>query len=366
MAKKERYKQRSDGRYYARVNTGKYNDNGKPIMKYIYGKTSKEVEKKINDVKYEIEHGIYANDKGISFGEYAEKWLEVSKASKSLNTKEMYKRILKLHIDVLKYKKLSDITRSDIQLQINKCIEMPRTCELIKITVDQVMESAVDDGLITKNPCRNITLPVYKSEEKRPLTEIEKTALKNAVLTAEENAFINILYGAGLRPQELYALTINDIDFKRKEIHVNKALEFKGQTPSVKGTKTGNKRTVQVSSNTINIIKEFINFKSSIILFSNEEGQYMKRGAYYRLFERITKKMKETVVDSAICDNSFQGLTQYTFRHNYCTELYYSGISLKEAQRLMGHSDYSMIMKVYAHLDEKKEKTSEKIEKIGF
>lgn len=60
------------------------------------------------------------------------------------------------------------------------------------------------------------------------------------------------------------------------------------------------------------------------------------------------------------------GLTQYISRHNYCTELYYSGISLKEAQRLMGHSDYSMIMKVYSHLDEIKENTQDKLRKISL
>lgn len=61
-------------------------------------------------------------------------------------------------------------------------------------------------------------------------------------------------------------------------------------------------------------------------------------------------------------------LTAHIFRHNYATMLYYSGISIKKAAALMGHTDTKMIMQVYAHLDDEKEQTSEKINaciKIG-
>lgn len=44
---------RKDGRYQAR-----YTLNGKRYT--IYGKTQKEVEKKLRDAQYEIEHGIFA------------------------------------------------------------------------------------------------------------------------------------------------------------------------------------------------------------------------------------------------------------------------------------------------------------------
>ena len=54
-------------------------------------------------------------------------------------------------------------------------------------------------------------------------------------------------------------------------------------------------------------------------------------------------------------------LTAHIFRHNYATMLYYSGISLKKAAALMGHSDTRMIMEVYSHLDEQKEQTETKL-----
>ncbi len=58
-----------------------------------------------------------------------------------------------------------------------------------------------------------------------------------------------------------------------------------------------------------------------------------------------------------------QDLTAHIFRHNYCTMLYYSGISQKKAVELMGHSDIKMIMEVYAHLDDQKEAVQDKLNK---
>ena len=59
---------------------------------------------------------------------------------------------------------------------------------------------------------------------------------------------------------------------------------------------------------------------------------------------------------------SARKITAVVFRHNFCTKLYYSGISRKKAVEIMGHSSYQMIEKVYAALDEKQEKSSDKID----
>ncbi len=361
----EKYKMRKDGRYSARVRTGLYTDDGKPVTKDIYAKTSKELEKMVAEINYEIDHGIYANDKNLTFGEYAQKWLKVAKDSKEINTKAMYDKIIRLHIDLLEHKKLSAITKSDIQLQINQRKDKPRTCEQMHITIHQVLEQAVDDGLINKNPCRNIDLPKYKPEEKRALTKAEKTAVAKANLTDLEKAYIYLLYGCGLRPEELFALERKDIDYINKEVSINKALTFDKNYPVLKCEKSdAGKRTIQAPDFVIEALKDYTKSNICPILFHNENGEYMTRSAYYNIFTRIVRRMKEAVVVEKSDQKSFDGLCMYIFRHNYCTELYYAGVSLKKAQQLMGHSDYTMIMKIYAHLDEEKEKTTSKIAQI--
>lgn len=368
MAKKQedKYKPRPDGRYFTQLNTGKYTDDGKPIRIPLYAKTSKELEKMVNEKKYELEHGTFAYDKGIAFGEYAKSWLEISKATKGIRTKEMYSNILKNHISYISDIKLKDITKSNIQLQINKTIDKPRICQQIRLTVSQILDNAVDDGLIQKSPCKNLQLPRRVIKSKRAFTAAEKKAIKKANFTEEQRAFIYILYGCGIRPGELYALTRTDIDIKKCEIKINKSLVFEGVKPKVSYPKTNSGiRTIQAPKFVIDAIKSWVDINLSLILFSDENGEYRTRSGYYNVFNNALAKIEEALKKKgAIQEADSSSITQYTFRHNYCTELYYSGISMKEAQRLMGHSDYSMIMKVYSHLDEKRENTRAKIDKI--
>ena len=80
---------------------------------------------------------------------------------------------------------------------------------------------------------------------------------------------------------------------------------------------------------------------------------------YLKDWGRIKKKLEAVLGHET-------DLTMYCFRHNYASSLYYAGISLKEAQRLMGHQSYKMIMDVYAHLDAEKEDTAAKLNAIDF
>ena len=57
-------------------------------------------------------------------------------------------------------------------------------------------------------------------------------------------------------------------------------------------------------------------------------------------------------------------LTAYWFRHNYATRLYYSGVSVKQAVALLGHSNVRMLMEIYAHIDAEKENARGKLDRL--
>ena len=49
-------------------------------------------------------------------------------------------------------------------------------------------------------------------------------------------------------------------------------------------------------------------------------------------------------------------------RHTYATNLYYAGVDLKTAQKLMGHSSLKMLMEIYTHYDEAQDDSADKLE----
>lgn len=357
-----RYKKRADGRYGTKIRTGRYHDDGTPILVTLYAKSSKELEELVREKKYELEHGLYCFGADTDFETYATEWVKVKKANLSLSSKSNYQTLLKNDINLIADMAIGKITQLDIQRQINAHADKPRTCRLLVQMIDQVFKSAVQDGLIVRNPCYEIVLPEYRAKQKRALTDAEKKALKSAPFTDEERAYIMLLYGCGLRPAEAYALTWVDIDFNESMLTINKALTFDGQLPIVKAPKTDSgTREIPIPSITLSALKEFrasqpVNLKR--IVFA-KGGDYKSASQYEDMFDRIREKMYYAMGKKT-------SLCAYVFRHNYATELYYSDVSEKECARLMGHSDIRMIMDIYAHLDAKREMTAEKIKNIAF
>lgn len=348
-----KYKKQKDGRYRASVRLG-YDDNGKPIDKYVSGRTIKEVEEKIMDIKQSVASGLVLNDK-TTFGKYADNWLKVYKANRGIATVNMYRNIVDKHFSLINSCTIREVNRMMIQQMVNSESDHPRICEQMVMVLKQIFNSCIKDGLIVKSPCIDIELPRHHSKEKRALTKEEKEKLRCTILTPMERAFLMTLYGTGCRPSEMYALTKKDIDVKNSCIIINKSVQFDGGSPvSISLPKTESSiRNIIVSQS---LIKQLVKYSQSLPydnLFGDQEheGQILHKYNYEAIFTRILRK----------AHLSDAGITMYTLRHNYCTECYYRGVSLKECQRQMGHSSYRMILEIYSHLDAEKEGTADKL-----
>jgi len=363
-----KYKKRSDGRYATTVMVG-YKPDGKPNNIFLSAKTEKELREKIFELKMKIKTGEAIKTSDTLLKDYADSWLDTYKASASINTKAMYINVINSHIKPeIGHLPLNKIVRSDIQKLINDRQEHPRTCEIIRLTLVQIFNSAIDDKLLHENIAKKVTLPKRHKSEKRALTELEKEAIKKADFTMQEKAFVLLLFYFGLRRGECLALTKADIDLKKKTLTVNKTVVFDKNTPIVKeGAKSdaGN-RTLPIPESAELFLREFLHSVNSFYLFKGKSTETLSKTQYVKMWERIIKKMNAAVTsdkEKEIGSEPITGLTAHIFRHNYCTMLYYSDISQKKAVELMGHSDLKMIMEVYAHLDEKKEAVQAKINK---
>lgn len=360
MPRKAKYKQRSDGRFEGKVQIG-FKENGRPNRITLYAKTSLELEKKIDKLRYEVNNNLYSDDKGLTVSRYSNKWFETYKVLKSVNTKSMYQNIIEKHInEEIGHILLNELTKSDIQRLINSRADKYRTCEQIRMTLNQILNSAAEDNLIFRNPCTGIELPNRPRSDKRCLTDIEKAAIKKAEFTEMEKAFVYIIFGCGLRRGEAIALTKADINIKEGIISVNKAIAFDINTPQQKEPKSfSGYRDIDMPPFLVDYLCEYLK-NVEFLLFTKRNGEQMTKSSYRKMWESIVKKMNTAAGGSESCQ-VITDLSAHLFRHNYCTMLYYSGISMLKAVQLMGHADSKMIMNIYTHLDEKAENVKEKI-----
>lgn len=357
-----KYKKRKDGRYCTKIDIGRDPETGKRKYQMVYGKTIAELEKKKSEVITSLDRGLYIVPNKTTFGDYKESWYNAKCIGLEMHTKRMYRTILNNYLIDLEDKLPKEITKSDIQKVINDFADKPRTCEQIKLTLNQIFESGIDDGLLYKNPCRNISLPKRQKTQKRPLTRLEDILSDVSEFDEREGAFVKIIKYCGLRKEEALALTKDDIDFTKNTIKVNKALVFSHNRPIIKDTKSkAGMREIPMPIDLSNYLHYYISTLDTDYLFYNLRNNCLiTEQGYRKMWGSILEKMKRKAKDDGL-DYEASGLTAHIFRHNYATMLYYAGIGIKEAQKLLGHSSISMTMDIYTHLEDSNDLTTQKL-----
>ena len=279
----------------------------------------------------------------------------------------MYKNIIEKHLIALGTVKLTDIRRTHYQLVINNAVEHPRTCEQIKITMQQIIQSAISDKLLPVTAydiiCKNIDIPKYRPGEKRALTPAEKGAIAKADFTDREKAFVLIAYGCGLRRGEILALTIFDISIERAELTVNKAIAFDGNNPYIKDTKSTNgNRIVPMPPFLTDFLDGYIKSLKESRLLTGRSGDMVTASSYRKMWDSILKKMNAAAGGTSSI-KIVTGLTAHVFRHNYCANLCYQmpAISIKRIAQLLGDTE-KMVLEVYNHVLEEKEDVQKVVE----
>lgn len=369
MPRKNRYKPRKDGRFYTQVCTGEYDEFGRPVRIPLYGKSSKELEEKVDTLRAQIKTGKYIVKKDETFENYAQRFIELYKSHKEYNTRRMYEDILNLYlIPAFGNYLLSEITRTDIQALINANADHPRTCQQIKLVLKQILSSALEDHLILDTPWHRIDMPKYVPPKRRTLTPLEELALNTATLSPQDHLLVMLFFGCGLRLEENLALQVQDIDLFNEEVIIHHVVIFvnnRAELKPVPKSPSGFRR-VPIPAFLIDEIRFYAmrvkkehSGASDAHLFTHSGLLYSKSYFYNRWSHIVTALNQAVSTKENPCP--IHGLTSRVFRYNYATILYYSGISLKKAVHLMGHADEKMILKIYAQLDEQRENTKQKL-----
>lgn len=350
MATKYTYNEKRK-EWYTLVYDGALTPSGEKHRKRISSKkSSKDLERKVAEFKASLEDNTPST---ITFGEYADNWLNLYKANKELNTYIMYDHAIK-KLEPIRNKRLCDLSRADFQFVINLNSEHPRTCGIINQTFKQIIRSAVLDGYMGENSVIRLTtdicMPKYKKAEKQPLSASERHALLNAPLSEFERAFMSILYYCGLRKGEALALTKDDFDFTNRILTVNKCVVWNINHPILKDhpkSDNGN-RSVMLCEPCIRILEPYV-ANCTYTLFPSQNEPYMTSTTYKNMMASIDRKL-----------SAYEGekihLTAHRLRHNFCSLLCYQipSISTKAIARMLGDEE-KMVLEVYSHILEDKE-----------
>ena len=352
--------QRKNGTYDYR-----YTDShGK--VRCIYAKTLEDLRKKEAAIQRDLADGIDYAAGEISVADLVDRYMSL-KRDIGHNTKRAYgtviNRIKESEFGQMKVRnvKLSDAKRFYIDLHDTG--SKRNTISIYHSVLRPTFEMAVDDDMIRKNPFK------FKVADIIPDDAVKRTALtkqqqENYLRFIQENGQDNyyddivILMGTGLRVSELYGLTKKDVDFKKRLIFIDHQLCRTAEKPYfVKSPKTSSGvRCIPMSDVVYMALKRAVANRQpptvellvdgySGFLFLDKAGMPKVAMHLENYMRGMQKKMER------IYGKSFPRVTPHVLRHTFCTNMQRAGIDVKSLQYLMGHSNVSVTLDVYTHVD---------------
>lgn len=341
---------RPDNRYQTQVDCG-FDEFGKRKRKTIYGKTIKELERKVIEFKHSLVKGEVAEKQTITFKKMADIWLEHHTSHLSPQTLKRYKSVLSKQLVPIYNIKLNKITTRTVQALLNslKTEGYSSTIKLSKVVINEVLKKAILYGYITNNPVRDAELPQYSKGKRRALTKMELQAInRTAEFTLKEKVYLYIGLYAGLRQGEILALSVDDIDLENGVIDVNKTLIYPANKAEIQyHTKTvSGMRRIPITEPLLSVLKEYVKtIPDNQYLFQRNSDMLFSKTAKANLWNQITKKINKHMPEGYETN-----ITSHYLRHTYCTNLYYAGMTAKVAQYLLGHSNIQTTLNIYTDL----------------
>lgn len=347
----------------------------------VYGKTEEECREKERKIIQKVDEGMYKPGKELTVSEYFERWITAKQDSVRETTirtnRILFNAMAETQIDKAgqafgdiklsavetdMLRRLQAALREDHTVTMNgeskvRKARTTRTTNDSLILLKSLFQSAINDRIISWNPAAGIkslkrTEPAARDTTHRALTKAETISFLEA---AKESAYYNLyvfLLHTGCRIGEAGALLPGDIDSKGVRISRTITRTEAGGYMIGSETKTAaGRRFVPVDQQAAQAVsrQKIINnaFDGALDLtkpvFRSPYGSLLKSSS---VNENIAKLCKAAGIER---------FTVHAFRDTFATRCVESGMQPKVLQDILGHTDISMTMNLYAHsMDESK------------
>jgi integrase len=223
-----------------------------------------------------------------------------------------------------------------------------------------ILQAAVDDGAIARNPCRagSVKPPAPDRRKVLPWPAKRVTAVA-AALPDRYRAIMAVAAGLGLRQGECLGLAVDDVDFLRGVVHVRRQVRIVASRLVFAPPKTGKTRDVPLPESVALRLAAHLEAWPAVpvtlpwrepggrpetarLLFTTRERTALARTYFNR---HVWKPALDVAGVPATRDNGM-----HAARHYYASALLEDGVSIRAVADYLGHNDPGFTLRVYAHL----------------
>ncbi len=350
-------RQKKKGQWEGRIVVGHKSD-GKPIYRYVYAKTQKELIEKLHQ-KIELYQDVELNENSnMTLGEWLDIWIEKYMTDTIRpSTLRKYKSCVELYIKPnLGDKQIAFIATADIQKMYNKLKKNGRVLkhpkygyELsdamvvnIHVMLHKAMKTAVQEHLIPSNPTVKTVRPKIAKKDMKVLTNEQLDKFLSVVDKEKDwHDFFYTELTTGLRRGEICGLKWTDLDEATGRITINRSIEVNNGIVTEGETKTGKgKRSFYLPENTAEILRIRKKFAKNEWVFTEQNNPQIPIPP-----KKAYRKMKEILQKAELPDIRFHDL-----RHTFATHAITSGVDAKTLSGILGHTKASFTLDTYTHV----------------
>lgn len=288
----------------------------------------------------------FAEHKGAGYAleTWLETWLARQKAHLKASTHDDYRKIVEnVLIPELGRTHLTDLKRAQIREICEKSTSTNKRLSNIQSVLRKALQDALDDDLIEANPLYGWKFARKEAPKSAddidPFTAEEQSAILQACRDDQTRNLFQFAFWSGLRTSELCALEWGDIDWQRDIARISRALTQAADEAETPKTRRG-ARDVKLLAPALSA------------LISQKEHTYLANGAVFhnpRTGEPWTgdQSIRHGPWTAALKKAGIRYRRPYQSRHTYASMMLSAGESPMWVAAQMGHSDWSMISRVY-------------------
>ena len=323
---------------------------------------------KIKQIQKDLNSNITPDGGNFTVLELVEKYIS-QKTGVRHNTRSNYKFVVNvIKKEAFGQKRIDKIKVSDAKEWLIKMQQIDgrgySSIHTIRGVVRPAFQMAVDDDLLVKNPFEfqlntvvvndSVTREAITRQQERDFLEF----VKNDKHFCKYYDGIYILFKTGLRISEFIGLTKKNLDFENNRIIVDHQLQrTRDMKYIIEDTKTeSGERMVPMTPEVKEAFRRILaNRKNpkvepmvdgySGFLFLDKNGRPMVALHWEKYFQHIREKYNK------IYRVQMPKVTPHVCRHTFCSNMAKSGMNPKTLQYIMGHSDISVTLNTYTHLN---------------
>ncbi len=323
----------------------------------------------------------YRSGSALTVAELAELYLH-QRGGLSYNTRATYDSLLKIvRQEEFGNRPITEVRTLDAKLWLMELQSRGRSfscLKSLKAILQPAFAMAVEEEMVEKNPFGFSPKKVLENDRKKREAlspEQEEEWLRFFRSDPEFAAFydgIRILLGTGLRISEFCGLTLDDLDFEQGVFTVERQLIRSGGEYHITRPKTRSGiRTLPMTQEVRDSFLGLLNCRprprkepsvEGVKGFLVLQGKDQPAAAAYwkQIFRKADRAFRERGGEAAA---DFPTVSPHICRHTYCTKMARMGMNPKVLQYLMGHSNISVTLDVYTHLQF--EDAREEMKRIG-